>query len=254
MANLFNSMLLASDSGLTVLKKAALWLDGDDPATNGTPYANAASMGVSGVTPWVNKGTKGTSFIFTQSTVGRRPVYNTNIVGSHGGVTFNGSNNVLGGNVTVGNLGINVNTPFEYYSVCVSSSAAIQFINSSNTTTGNYETVLNAGSGYGANLNGNISPIVGAANAYTNGSPHIFNTRVSGNAVGISRVDGVDGSPIANCASSTNSTIGIGERGNTTFPLAGQVLQFVMFNFNLSSAQRFALETYWAIQYGVTLP
>lgn len=254
MANLFNSMLLSSDSGPALLKKAALWMDGDDPAVTGTPYANNAAMGVSGSTPWVNKGYKGTSIIFTQSNGARRPIYNTNIVGSHGGVTFDGISTVIGSSTNMTNLGINVSTPYEYYIICISSSSSVQFINSSNTSTGNYENNLNSGGGYGAVLNSGHTPVVGAASAYTNGSPHILNTRVNGSAVGISRADGVDGSPVANCAITAGTTIGLGERGNTTLPLNGQILQFVIFNFYLSSTQRFTLEKYWAAQYGITLP
>lgn len=78
-----------------IISGCQLWLDGADPAGNGTIPANGAT-----VSTWIDKSTNG----LTVSAASSQPTYVTNVVNGRGTVAFNGSQNLSAGSVTAGQL------------------------------------------------------------------------------------------------------------------------------------------------------
>ena len=78
-----------------IISGCQLWLDGADPAGNGTIPANGAT-----VSTWVDKSSNG----LTVSAASSQPTYVTNVVNGRGTVAFNGSQSLSAGSVTAGKL------------------------------------------------------------------------------------------------------------------------------------------------------
>jgi hypothetical protein len=86
----------------------------------------------------------------------------------------------------------------------------------------------------------------------SDGNPHVLAARASSSG-GTVRFDGVDGgSSLLDVRSADAGGLYIGIRQGVTFPFSGDIAEVILYNTNLSPADRYTAEHYLAERYGIT--
>jgi hypothetical protein len=190
----------------------------------------------------------------SQSTSGNQPSITSSAINGYPALSFNGTTSKLT-LPTSDSLGMQSN-PYELFIVAKSGSGTVQFLLAGGATE-QFEYHLNGA--VGARFIPVTSVLIdqGTAGAYTNGNAHVFSARTSTSG-GVVRVDGNDvGTTGVSTLSSNSGNLLLGARSDNTYYFDGYVAEVIIYNTNLSSADRNSVEQYLAERYqiaGMNMP
>lgn len=211
-----------------------VWLRADDGTATGAAWDDYSGNGTN----------------FAQANAGLQAVATTNSMNFNPGLTF--TNDDIASTATTTTLNM-VNSDYEIIGVAKTSTSntTIQFPFASGVA-GYYEAHVNNGVGLRFLPNGAASDM-GTNGLYSNTIPHIFGGKVESNS-GLPYVDGKLGTtPVANARSTVSTTLKLGRRGDNTYPWAGDVSEYIVYNRALSATERQKVQSYLALKYGITL-
>lgn len=221
-----------------ILSNVRLWLRADQ----GT---SAAADGDS-VSTW--RDVSGNGNDATQTTSASQPVYKENILNGKPVIRFDGSNDAIATSTT-GRLGV-TNADYELFVVVKTNSTDLVFIVSAGSE--HLEAHINGGLGIRYIPNTGIYVDYGSSNEFNDGSAHLISLRASSSNA-ILRIDGIDrASSGSSGICSTDATLMFGARLNSGYFLNGDIAECVLYNRNLDSLERSAIETSLAQKYNLT--
>jgi hypothetical protein len=229
---------------------STLWLDGADPAGNGTTPSNGASL-----SSWTDKSGNG----LTVSAASSQPTYTTNAANGLGTVAFSGTQGLTAGSVTGANLIGNTGGCAIFCVFAMNSTTAYNFPLTWDDSSYTYRFVLAVGNSHVAVDNGNLATattrlIVGSgltyvANQYSiisywqNGSNAIVN--LNGTTVG-----SVTNFTVTSIASYSR-TFNVGTYVNDSqYNMKGNTAEIILYNTNIPSNFQ-QVEGYLAWKWGI---
>lgn len=214
-----------------------LWLRADMAVTS----ASSAVSAWGDLSGWNNDASQGTS--------GNQPTVAEGAINAKPALSFNGTTSKLT-LPTSNSLGLQ-STPYEMFIVAKSSADAVQFLIAGGANE-HFEYHLNGDAG--ARFIPVSSAFVdkGTAGNYTDGSARLFSARASSGG-GAVRVDGIDGAaPASNLLSSNSGSLLLGARSDNSYHLNGSIAEVIIYNTNLSAADRSTVEQYLSSRYNIT--
>ncbi len=184
-----------------------------------------------------------------QNNSSNKPTVVSEAINLNPALSFNGTTSKLT-LPTSASLGIQSN-PYEMFFAAKSSSSNVQFLIAGGANE-QFEYHLNGAAGARFIPVTSVYIDQGTAGNYTNGNAHVFSARASESG-GVVRVDGVDaGTSSGNILSSNSGNLLIGARSDNTYYFEGSIAEVIIYNTNLSSADRNTVEQYLANRYGIT--
>jgi len=217
-----------------------VWLRGD-------AGSSTTSNGV-GVSDWRDVSGYGNNA--AQNNPSYRPLYGAGSINGNPAMNFTGNSYfTLPSTTTVGLQ----NSDYELFIVARTSTSGIQFLYSAQVAYFEAHLDVNPSVRFIFKYTNDwMFSDLGTNGEFSNGSPHIFSSRVS-STYGVARVDGVDGSPLnADMRTGTAMNIQLGIRQDITYPFHGDIAEVIIYNRTLTSDERSVVEHYLANKYGIS--
>ena len=222
----------------------SFWLKADadveelasDPAENSDPVLN-----------WLDQ--SGNGLNVTQGTLTSRPTFNTNDVNSNPALSFDGGDFLDAGDVLDLDPGVDSWSFFSVFNVATNNTGNLMARAGATLNQRQYQYFIQANS-LDHILGGTETDGVATATGGWNIGAVLANTTAT--ATALNGGDDVTGTPGSAANENTNLIVGARTNG-TDFFLTGDIAELIVFDSELSDANRQRVESYLGIKYGITL-